>query len=328
MDDGMLNATIVELEATREIVYRHMRATPAYKWPLLSQRTGANVWVKHENHTPVGAFKVRGGLVYLSGLKATQPGIKGVISATRGNHGQSMAYAAGKLGLEAVIVVPEGNSPDKNRAMKALGAQLIVHGADFQEALEFTQKLAVERDLFMIGPFEKPLMRGVATYALEFFEQAGNLDAVYVPIGMGSGICGMISVRDALGLKTEIIGVVAEGAPAYALSFAKGEVVATNSADTIADGVACRVPSPEAFDIIKNGAARVITVSDDQIRDAIGYYFVDTHNMCEGAAATPLAGLMKEKNLMAGKKVGLILSGGNVDRKTLAEALERMGTDT
>jgi len=326
MDSGMLNATIMELEATREIVYRHMSPTPAYTWPLLSERTGCDVWVKHENHTPIGAFKVRGGLVYLSGLKATQPNLKGVISATRGNHGQSLAYAANKLGLKAVIVVPQGNSPDKNRAMKALGAELIVHGADFQEALEYTQELAKDRALHMIGPFEKPLMRGVATYALEFFEQVGNLDAVYVPIGMGSGICGLITVRDALGLKTEIIGVVAEGAPAYALSFEKGEVVATNTANTIADGVACRVPSPEAFDIIKAGAARVICVSDDEILDAIGAYFTDTHNLCEGAAATPLAGLMKEKDNQAGRKIGLILSGGNADSGTFVQAIKRIKT--
>ncbi len=324
MDDGMLNATIVELEATRAIVYRYMSPTPAFNWPLLSERTGADVWVKHENHTPVGAFKVRGGLVYLSGLKATQPDIKGVISATRGNHGQSLAYAAGKLDMKAVIVVPEGNNPEKNKAMKALGAELIVHGKDFQEALEFTQGLAKERDLFMIGPFEKPLMRGVATYALEFFEAVGNLDAVYVPIGMGSGICGLISVRDALGLKTEIIGVVAENAPAYALSFEKGEVVSTDTADTIADGVACRVPSPEALEIIKEGAARVITVSEEQILDAMGYYFTDTHNLAESAAATPLAGLMKEKDIQAGKKVGLILSGGNSDSATFAKVLARL----
>ena len=321
MDDGMLNATIVELEATRAIVYRHMSPTPAYQWPLLSRRTGCDVWVKHENHTPVGAFKVRGGLVYLSGLKATQPGLEGVISATRGNHGQSLAFAAAKVGMKAVIVVPHGNSPDKNRAMEALGAELIEHGEDFQEALEYTQELAKERGLHMIGPFEKPLMRGVATYALEFFEQAGKLDAVYAPIGMGSGICGLITVRDALGLDTEIIGVVAEGAPAYALSFEKGEVVSTNAAVTIADGVACRVPSPEAFEIIKNGAARVLAVSDDEIMQAMGYYFKDTHNLAEGAAATPLAGLMKEKDAMAGKKVGLILSGGNADRDVFIQAM-------
>lgn len=324
MDDGMLNATMVELEATRSIVYRHMSPTPAYQWPLLAERTGCNVWVKHENHTPIGAFKVRGGLVYLTGLKATQPDIKGVISATRGNHGQSLAYAAAKLGLKAVVVVPYGNNPEKNDAMRALGAELIEHGNDFQEALEFTQGLAEERGLFLIGPFEPPLVRGVATYALEFFEQAGNLDALYVPIGMGSGICGAITVRDALGLKTKIIGVVAENAPAYALSFDKGEVISTNSAGTLADGVACRVPSPEAFNIIKNGAVRVIAVSENQILDAMGYYFTDTHNLCEGAAAVPLAGLMTEKDAMAGKKVGLVLSGGNVDHETFAQVLSRM----
>lgn len=324
MDDGMLNATIVELEATRAVVYRHMSPTPSFPWPLLSKRTGADVWVKHENHTPVGAFKVRGGLVYLSGLKATQPDLEGVISATRGNHGQSLAYAASKVGMKAVVVVPHGNNPEKNRAMEALGAELIVHGNDFQEALEYTQELAKERNLHMIGPFEKPLMRGVATYALELFEQVGKLDTVYVPIGMGSGICGLITVRDALGLKTEIVGVVAEGAPAYAMSFEKGEVVSSEKAETIADGVACRVPSPEAFEIIKTGAARVIQVSEDEIMDAMAYYFTDTHNLAEGAAATPLAGLMKEKDLQAGKKVGLILSGGNADADTFAKALNRI----
>jgi len=326
MDDGMLNATIAELDASRAIVYRHMNSTPAYNWPLLGKRTGCDVWVKHENHTPVGAFKVRGGLVYLSGLKATQPDLKGVISATRGNHGQSLAFAAAKVGLKAVIVVPHGNSLEKNAAIKALGAELIVHGKDFQEALEFTQKLAQERDLFMIGPFEKPLMRGVATYALEFFEQVKNLDTIYVPIGMGSGICGLITVRDALNLDTEIVGVVASNAPAYALSFAKGEVVTTETANTLADGVACRVPSVEALEIIKHGAARVVQVSEDEILGAIGAYFTDTHNLAEGAAATPLAGLLQEKEIQSGKRVGLILSGGNVDRETLALALTKLET--
>jgi len=325
MDDGMLNATIAELDASRAIVYRHMSATPTYAWPLLSQRTGCDVRVKHENHTPIGAFKVRGGLVYLSGLKATQPNLKGVISATRGNHGQSLAFAAGKLGMKAVIIVPKCNSLDKNASIIALGAELIVHGEDFQEALEFCQNLAVERDLFMINPFEKPLMRGVGTYALELFEQVANLDAVYVPVGMGSGICGLIKARDALDLKTEIIGVVAENAPAYALSFEKGEVVSTETADTLADGVACRVPSAEAFEIIKEGAARIIRVSEDEILRAIGIYFTDTHNLAEGAAATPLAGLLKEKNTQAGKRIGLILSGGNVDKDVLAQALQSIG---
>ena len=324
MDDGMLNATIIELEATREIVYRHMRPTPAYTWPLLSQRSGCNVWVKHENHTPVGAFKVRGGLVYLSGLKATQPELKGVISATRGNHGQSLAFAAAKLGMEAVVVVPHGNNPEKNAAMKALGAELIEYGADFQEALEHCQGLATERGLFMIGPFGSPVMRGVATYALEMFEQVAKLDTVYVPIGMGSGICGMITVRDALGLDTEIVGVVTENADAYALSFEAGKVVTTETANTVADGLACRSPDAQAVEIINRGASRIIRVSEDQVLDAMGHFFTDTHNVAEGAAGASLAGLLKEKETQVGKRVGVVLTGGNVDRATLKTVLERI----
>lgn len=322
---GMLDPVITELDAARAIVYRHMSATPAYTWPLLSARAGCEVWVKHENHTPVGAFKVRGGLVYLSGLKATQPDLEGVISATRGNHGQSLAFAAAKVGMKAVIVVPHGNNPEKNAAMQALGAELIEHGKDFQEALEYTQGLATERGLHMIGPFEAPLLRGVATYALELFEQVAKLDTVYVPIGMGSGICGLITVRDALGLDTEIVGVVSSGAPAYALSYARGEVVNTQTADTIADGVACRSPSAEAFDIIKRGAARVVEVNDDDIIAAMGHYFTDTHNMAEGAAAAPLAALLLEQEQQVGRRVGLIHTGGNVDRATMQTLLERIG---
>lgn len=320
-DTGMLDPVITELDAARAIVYRHMSATPTYAWPLLSARAGCDVFVKHENHTPVGAFKVRGGLVYLTGLKATQPDLEGVISATRGNHGQSLAFAAAKVGMKAVVVVPQGNNAEKNAAMKALGAELIVHGQDFQEALEYTQGLAAERGLKMIGPFEPPLMRGVATYALELFEQVAKLDTVYAPIGMGSGICGLITVRDALGLDTEIVGVVADNAPAYALSFDAGEVVNTDTADTIADGVACRSPSEDAFAIIKSGAARIVRVGEDEILAAMGHYFTDTHNVAEGAAAAALAALLKERDAQAGRRVGLILSGGNADAATLKAAL-------
>lgn len=323
-DSGMLDPVITELDAARSIVYRHMNATPTYTWPLLSARAGCDVFVKHENHTPVGAFKVRGGLVYLSGLKATQPDLPGVISATRGNHGQSLAYAAAKVGMKAVVVVPHGNNPEKNAAMKALGAELIEHGADFQEALEYTEGLAAERGLKMIGPFEAPLMRGVATYALELFEQVARLDTVYVPIGMGSGICGLITVRDALALDTQIVGVVADGAPAYALSMDAGKVVNTEVAETIADGVACRSPSVDAFGIIQAGAARVVRVSDDEILAAMGHYFTDTHNLAEGAAAAPLAALLKERDTQAGKRVGLIHTGGNVDAATMKTVLERL----
>jgi threonine dehydratase len=319
-----LDPVMVELDAARAIVYRHMSPTPAYNWPLLSQRAGCDVWVKHENHTPVGAFKVRGGLVYLTGLKATQPDLEGVISATRGNHGQSLALAAAKVGMKAVIVVPHGNNPEKNAAMRAQGAELIEHGDDFQEALEYAQGLAAERKLYLIGPFELPLLRGVASYALELFETVANLDAVYVPIGMGSGICAMTLVRDALGLDTELIGVVMENADAYAQSFEAGKVVTTATADTVADGLACRTPSADALDVIKRGAARVIRVSEDDVLDAMGYFFTDTHNIAEGAAGASLAGLLKEKDRQSGKRVGVILTGGNVDRATLQTVLSRI----
>ena len=317
----MFKASLDDLQAAAETVYGHMRPTAQYAWPLLARRTGAEVWVKHENHTPIGAFKVRGGLVYMEALRRRHPDAAGVITATRGNHGQSIALAARAVGLAATILVPRGNSPEKNAAMRAFGADLVEHGGDFQEAREYAGQLAAQKGLHMIGPFERDLVRGVGTYGLEFLSAVPGLDAVYVPIGMGSGICGMISARDALGLGTEIIGVVAENAPCYALSFARGEAVSTNSADTMADGMACRVPSPEALEIILGGAARVVTLSEDEIRAAMRAYFIDTHNLAEGAGAAPLAGLIKEQGKMRGKKVGLILSGGNVDAALMAEVL-------
>jgi len=320
-DHGLLDPVITELDAARAIVYRHMSSTPSLTWPLLNQRAGCDVWVKHENHTPVGAFKVRGGLVYLAGLKATQPDLKGVISATRGNHGQSLAFAAAKVGMQAVVVVPHGNNPEKNAAMTALGAEVIEYGDDFQEALEHCQGLAAERDLFMIGPFDAPLVRGVASYAMEMFEQVAKLDAVYVPIGMGSGICGMITVRDALCLDTEIIGVVTENADAYAQSFEAGHVVATETANTVADGLACRSPNADAVDMIKRGASRIVRVSEDQVLDGMGYFFTDTHNLAEGAAGAALAGLLTEKDKLAGKRVGVVLTGGNADKGTMCRVL-------
>lgn len=238
----MENLSLDDLKAGQEIVYRHLKPTPELTWPLLSERAGTEVWVKHENHAATGAFKVRGGLVYLERLTQEQPEVKGIIAATRGNHGQSLSFAAAKYGIAATILVPFGNNPEKNDAMRALGAELIEHGQDFQEAREYAQGLAVERDLHMIGPFHPWLLQGVGTYALEFLTACDDLDVVYVPIGMGSGICGMIAARDALGLKTKIIGVVAENAASYALSFEQKKVIPTNSADTMADGLACRIP--------------------------------------------------------------------------------------
>lgn len=324
MNDRESPQALPSIDAVRraaETVYAHMAPTPQYRWPLLAERTGAEVTVKHENHTPIGAFKVRGGLVYLTALKAEHPDVPGVISATRGNHGQSLALAAAKVGLKAVIVVPEGNNPEKNAAMRALGADLVVHGGDFQEAREHAGALAAARGLHMVPPFDERLVAGVATYALEFFEAAPELETAYVPIGMGSGICGMIAVRDGLGLNTEIVGVVAENAPCYALSLAAGHAVSTNSADTIADGLACRVPDERALAFISKGAARIVTVSEADILAAMRAYFTDTHNLAEGAGAAALAGLLAERDAMTGRRVGLVLSGGNADRDLFRRVL-------
>ena len=309
------------LEAAAQLVHRVIPPTPQICWPLVCQRAEAEVWVKHENHTVAGAFKVRGGLVYMEALKQREPRIAGVIAATRGNHGQSVAFAAKRAGLRSVIVVPHGNSREKNAAMRALGAELIECGSDFQEAFEHAARLAEAERLHFVPSFEAALVAGVASYALELFSAVANFDAVYVPIGVGSGICGVIAVREALGLRTEVVGVVASGAPAYALSYAAGRPVATASALTIADGIACRVPDPEALEIIGKGASRVATVTDGEIRAAMRHLFSDTHNASEGAGAAALAALLKERDRMRGRRVALILSGGNVDREVFAETL-------
>ena len=312
---------LAAIEAAAEIVHAAMPPTPAHCWPLLSARAGAEIWVKHENHTPTGAFKLRGGLVYMDRLRREAPGARGVIAATRGNFGQSVAVAARMAGLPATVVVPRGNSREKNAAMAAQGAELVVHGGDFQESLEHAQRLAAARGLHMVPSFAAPLVRGTATYALELFRAVDGLDAVYVPIGLGSGICGAIAARDALGLATEIVGVCAARAAAYALSFEAGRPVSTNAADTMADGMACRVPDADAVAIVNAGASRVVAVSEDEIADAMRAYFTDTHNVAEGAGAAPLAAALREREAMRGRKVALILSGGNIDRELYARVL-------
>ncbi len=304
----------VKFETTAKTVHAVMQPTPQYNWPLLSARAGAEVWVKHENHTPTGAFKVRGGVIYVDDLLRREPDCPGVIAATRGNHGQSVACAATRRGLPSTVVVPHGNSVEKNAAMRAQGAEIVVHGADFQESLEYAQDIAAERGLHMFPSLHDHLVRGVGTYAWELFSAVPDLDTVYVPIGMGSGICGVIAARDALGLSTKVVGVVAENAPAYALSFERREAISTNSAETMADGVACRVPVMSALEMIWAGADRVVMVSEEAMKAAMRHYFTDTHNIAEGAGAAPLAALLKERETMAGKRVGLILSGGNIDR--------------
>jgi threonine dehydratase len=305
--------SLPELEAALRIVHESFPGTPQYAWPLLAERCGAEVWVKHENHTPTGAFKLRGGLIYAERLQRERPGIAGVISATRGNHGQSLAWAGRRYGIGVTIVVPHGNSIEKNAAMRALGAELIEHGVDFEGAREAAGRLAGERGLEFAPSFAPDLVKGVATYSLELLRGAPELDALYVPIGLGSGICGAVFTRDLLGLRTEIIGVQSTGADCYAQSLAAGHVVALNRSDTLADGVAVRHPDPEAFEIIRRGVSRIVCVSDVEIGNAIRAYWTDTHNLVEGAGAAPLAALLQERKRMAGKRVGLVVSGGNID---------------
>jgi len=318
-DDGF-HFPLDSLERAAAVVYRTLTPTPQFAWPLLATELGAEVWVKHENFTPTGAFKVRGGLVYFEELCATKRPA-GVISATRGNHGQSVGYAARKHGVPATIVVPHGNSTEKNAAMRALGVELIEHGADFQESREFAARLAAERELHMIPAFHPHIVRGVATYALELLRGVPDLATVYVPIGQGSGIAGMISARDALGLKTEIVGVVSAHAPAYKLSFDARKSIEHAVTTELADGMACRVPDAASLEILWRGAARVLAVTDDEVAAAMRLYFSATHSTAEGAGAAPLAGALQERERNRGKRIAVVLTGGNVDSAMFARVL-------
>src|SRR4030088_3384006 len=304
---------LTQLERAHAVVGAAMPPTPAHLWPLLSERLGATVIVKHENHTPIGAFKVRGGLVYVDRMKRERPYAAGLISATRGNHGQSLAFAAGRYGVPVTICVPHGNSTEKNRAMRAFGANLIEHGEDFQSAREEAERRAKHDELEFVPSFHPDLVTGVATYALELLQKAPDLDVLYVPIGQGSGICGCILARDLLGLTTEIVGVQSTEAPSYAVSFAAGTVVTTVSSNTLADGMATRVPDADALAIIRKGASRIAQVTDDEVAAAIRAYWTDTHNLAEGAGAAALAAALQDKQKIRGKQVGLILSGGNIN---------------
>jgi threonine dehydratase len=313
--------TLDDLDSAMTIVRSVMPPTPQYAWPLLARRLGCTVVVKHENHTPIGAFKVRGGLVYLDRLRRERQHVRGIIGATRGNHGQSLALAAGHFDLPVTIVVPQGNSVEKNAAMRAFGAELIEHGRDFDDAKQHAWELAKERGYEFIPSFHADLVTGVATYAHELFDAFPDLDVVYAPIGLGSGICGLIRTRDLLGLKTEIVGVVPQEANSYRLSFDAGRVVAVNQIATFADGAAVRVPDETAFTLIKAGAARIVEVAEDDIAQAIRIYHEDTHNLAEGAGALALAALAKEQARIKGRKAGVILSGGNIDRSWAADIL-------
>jgi threonine dehydratase len=307
-----------DLDSAWSIVRSVFGPTPAYMWPLLSERAGRGIVVKHENHCPTGAFKVRGGLVYLSRLRAREPQCPGLVTATRGNHGQSLAFAASRAGLPVTIVVPYGNSREKNAAMRAFGADLVEHGRDFDEAREHATELGKTRGLTFAPSFHPDLVAGVATYAVELFGAHPDLETVYVPVGLGSGICAVIAVRDLFGLRTKIVGVVSAKADAYQRSFMADRVIETPTADTFADGLAVRVPNAEAFAIIRDGADRIVDVSDDEIADAIRIYHEDTHNMAEGAGAAALAAALKDRGH---GKTAVILSGANVDRDVMARVL-------
>lgn len=311
--------SLAEIEAAAQTVYRAMPPTPQYRWPLVCEHAGTEVWLKHENHTPVGAFKLRGGLAYFSQLQ-NQPR---VIAATRGNHGQSVALCARQYGIEATIVVPHGNSVEKNAAMRSLGAVLVEHGEDFQAARLHAESLAKEKRLFMVPSFHRLLMTGVASASLELFRAVPGIDTLYVPIGLGSGICAAVAARNALGLSSEIVGVVSTHAPAYAHSFRQRKALDAEVTTRLADGLACRTPEPEALEVMWRHVERIVEVSDDEIAQAIAILFQCTHNCAEGAGAAPFAAIRKERARLAGRKVAAVLSGGNIDREVFASVLAR-----
>lgn len=311
-----------QIREAQELVYRYMPPTPQYSWPLINERLGAETWIKHENHTPIGAFKLRGALVYANWLKQAKPDLAGIVAATRGNFGQGAATAAHLLGMKAVIVIPHGNSVEKNRAMRAQGAELIEHGHDFQESLEFAGTVARERGYAMFESFHEQLVWGTATYALELFQAVPGLDIVYVPIGMGSSICGVVAVRNALNLSTEIVGVTAIANAATANSFRERKLIEAPATTLIADGLACRRPNQDALETMWNNVSRIVELSDAEIAEAMCIYYQDTHNVAEGAGAAALAAAVKEKASLAGKRAGVILTGGNVDRELLIAALD------
>ena len=310
--------TLSELEAAASLIYRSMAPTPQYRWPLLEARVGTRVWVKHENYAPTGEFKVRGGLVYIDNLVRSGKKPAGVISATRGNHGQSMGFAAAQHRIAAAVVVPHGNSVEKNAAMRALGVELIEEGHDFQAASEAADRIAEQRGWHRFPNFHPLLMRGVATYALELFRAAPDIDTVYVPVGMGSGVCGVIAARDALGLRTRIVAVVSAGAPGFALSFERGEPISHDVTTKLADGMACRTPDRVALAIARRGVERVIQVSEDEVRGAMRAFFSDTHNVAEGAGAAALAALLKDRESIRGRTTAVVLTGANVDSNVFA----------
>lgn len=311
-----------EIESSCQIVYEVMKPTPQYSWPLLNERAGTELWIKHENYTPIGTFKIRSGLVYLRHLRQSGARVRAVVTATRGNWGQAVGFAARREGIRAIVYVPRGNSSSKNRAMAGLGVELVEHGDDFEEARRECERRAEGDGFHCVPSFHELLIRGTATYSLELFTAVQGIDAAYVPIGLGSGICGMVAARQALGLKTEIVGVVSSGAPAYYESFLERRLVERPATTLLADGVACRTPQPDALEIIWRHVNRVVTVTDEEVAGAMRVLFDDTHNVAEGAGAAAVAAVLRERNLLKGKRVAAVLSGGNVDRDVFQGILQ------
>jgi threonine dehydratase len=309
------------LEKAQQQVYEQMQPTPQYSWPLLNKVMGTELWVKHENHTATGAFKIRGGITFINWLVKAHPKIKGIVTATRGNHGQSQARAASLKGLTTKIVVPTHNSLEKNQGMHAFGGDVIISGNDFDDARAEAKRISEQQNYLLVPPFHEQIVYGVASYAMELFQAVPDLDVIYVPIGCGSGICGIIHARDALGLHTEVVGVVSDKADAAKQSFEQGKIVTTESANTFADGMAVKQPIAEAFTIYAQGASRIVSVTDDQVAEAIRLYYRCTHNLAEGAGAAPLAAAIKEKDRVKHKKVAAILCGGNIDTDKFIQVL-------
>ncbi len=305
----------------REIVTRYLPRTPVFSYPALSERLGCELFIKHENHQPVGAFKVRGGINLLASLSPEERA-RGVISATRGNHGLSLAYAGRLFDTRVVLVVPHGNNPEKNDAMRAWGAELIEHGVDFDEARQHVEELARMQGLRYVHSANEPLLiAGVGTYALELFEDVPRLDTVIVPVGLGSGICGTCLVRGELSPETRVIGVQAERAASIYLSWREKRIVTTDSADTIADGLATRVPAELTLELIWREVDDFVTVSEEGLARAIRDLLRYTHNLAEAAGAAGLAALDRLREQVEGTRVAIILTGGNIDAETLRSVL-------
>jgi threonine dehydratase len=308
--------TFADICFARQRVYRALRRTPLLRHPLLAQETGLDIVVKHENHNPTGAFKVRGGINLVGSLSPEER--RGVITATTGNHGQSIALASGREGVPCTIVVPRGNNPEKNAAMRALGAELIEFGRDFDEARERVEQLQHERGLRYVHSANEPLLiAGVGTYALEIFEDEPDVDVILVPIGGGSGACGCAIVRTAIGSRAIVIGVQAARADAFARSWRGETRVVGEKADTFAEGMATRVTFDLTFDILKRGLDDIVTLTEEELAEGVRLALRTTHNLAEGAGAASLIAAVKLRGQLAGKRVVCVMSGGNIDRATL-----------